>query len=91
MTAAIRDEFAKGDAALATSLHRPDIIKYFGGNNIVIGRTALENGLKNWFKNSTIKFTENSVESTIFTDTTAIQTKQSFFQLKLRQKTEASM
>jgi len=76
---------------LATSLHSPDIIKYFGGNNIVIGRTALENGLKNWFKNSTIKFTENSVESTIFTDTTAIQTKQSFFQLKLRQKTEASM
>jgi hypothetical protein len=36
-TAAIRDGFKKGDATLAAKLHSPDIIKCFGGNNVVIG------------------------------------------------------
>lgn len=73
-TAAIRDAFAKGDAALVTSLHSPDIIKYFGGNNVVIGRNALEKGLTEWFQKSKIEFIENTVESTIFNGETAIQT-----------------
>ncbi len=73
-TAAIRDAFAKGDAALVTRLHSPDIIKYFGGNNVVIGRNALEKGLTEWFQQSKIEFIENTVESTIFNGETAIQT-----------------
>ncbi|MGH2563387.1 MAG: YybH family protein [Ginsengibacter sp.] len=73
-TAAIRDAFSKGDAALVAELHSPGIIKYFGGNNVVIGRAALEKGLKNWFQNATIEFIENKVESTVFNDSTAIQT-----------------
>lgn len=73
-TAAIRNAFEKGDAELVGKLHSPDIIKYFGGNNVVIGRTALEKGLKNWFQNSKVEFVENKVESTVFNGETAIQT-----------------
>ncbi|HEY2726490.1 MAG TPA: nuclear transport factor 2 family protein [Parafilimonas sp.] len=73
-TATIRNAFAKGDAALVTKLHSPNIIKYFGGNNVVIGRDALEKGLKNWFQNTTVEFIENKVESTVFNGNTAIQT-----------------
>jgi ketosteroid isomerase-like protein len=73
-TDAIRDAFAKGDAELATSLHSPDIIKYFGGNNVVAGRQALKKTLLDWFQNSTVEFIENKVESTVFAGETAIQT-----------------
>jgi ketosteroid isomerase-like protein len=73
-TQAIRDAFAKGDAALVASLHSPDIIKYFGGNNVVVGRAALEKGLKEWFEVSTVKFLENEVENTVFSNGMAVQT-----------------
>ena len=51
-TAALRNAFAKGDAALVTSLHSPDIVKYFGGNNVVTGRAALRVGILSgkWFR-----------------------------------------
>ncbi|HEY2721720.1 MAG TPA: nuclear transport factor 2 family protein [Chitinophagaceae bacterium] len=73
-TAAIRNAFAKGDAALVAQLHHPDIVKYFGGDNVVIGRNALQKGLTEWFKTSNVEFVENTVESTVFTGETAIQT-----------------
>lgn len=73
-TSALRDAFAKGDAALVAQLHHPGIIKYFGGNNVVIGRAALQKGLTGWFQSSTIEFIENTVESTVFNGPTAIQT-----------------
>lgn len=73
-TAAIRNAFEKGDAALATQLHSPNIEKYFGGNNVVIGRADLEKGLNDWFQNSKVEFIENKVESTVFNGETAIQT-----------------
>lgn len=72
-TLAIREAFAKGDAALVAKLHHPDIVKYFGGNNVVIGRANLEKGLAEWFRNSKVEFTELTIESTIFTGETAIQ------------------
>ena len=72
-TMAIREAFAKGDAALAASLHHPAIVKYFGGNNVVTGRAALEKGLAEWFNSSTVEFTENSIESTVFNGETAVQ------------------
>ena len=51
-TAVLRDAFAKGDAALVTSLHSPDIVKYFGGNNVVTGRASLRVGILSgkWFR-----------------------------------------
>ncbi len=73
-TRAIREAFAKGDAALATRLHHPNIVKYFGGDNVVTGRVALEKGLTSWFEGSTVQFVENTVESTMFNNGTAVQT-----------------
>ncbi len=71
--AALTDAFAKGDAALVASLHHPQVIKYFGGNNVVVGRAALKKGLVEWFKNTKVEFVENTVESTVFNGETAIQ------------------
>ena len=73
-TAAIREAFQKGDAALVAKLHSPDIVKYFGGNNVVVGRAALEKGLKDWFQQAKVEFIENTVESTVFNGRIAIQT-----------------
>jgi hypothetical protein len=55
-------------------LHHPNIVKYFGGNNVVTGRDALQKGAESWFKNATVEFVENIVESTVFNAETAIQT-----------------
>lgn len=73
-TAAIRSAFEKGDAALVAQLHSPDVIKYFGGNNVVVGRDAVEKGAREWFQNSRVEFIENLVENTEFIESIAIQT-----------------
>jgi ketosteroid isomerase-like protein len=73
-TAAIRSAFEKGDATLVAQLHSPDVIKYFGGNNVIIGRDAVEKGTRDWFQNSKVEFIENTVENTAFTGKVAIQT-----------------
>jgi ketosteroid isomerase-like protein len=74
-TNAIRDAFGKKDIELIIQLHSPEIIKYFGGNNVIIGRASLRKQLTDWFKNAKkVEFIENTVESTIFNGGTAIQT-----------------
>jgi ketosteroid isomerase-like protein len=73
-TAAIRAAFEKGDAALVARLHSPDVIKYFGGNNVIVGRDAVEKGAREWFQNSKVEFIESSVENTEFIGKIAIQT-----------------
>jgi ketosteroid isomerase-like protein len=83
-TAAIRTAFEKGDAVLVAQLHRPDVIKYFGGNNVVTGRAAIEKGAREWFQNSKVEFIENKIENTIFVGGTAIQT--SIFTIKTTPK-----
>ena len=55
-TAAIRSAFEKGDAALVAQLHSPNVIKYFGGNNVIIGRDAIQKGAREWFQNSKVEF-----------------------------------
>ena len=72
--AALGEAFAKGDAAMVARLHHPDVVKYFGGTNVVTGRDAVQKGAEEWFKNSTVEFVENIVESTVFNGETAIQT-----------------
>src|ERR1700741_4683146 len=47
-TAAIRDAFSRGDAAMVGRLHSPNVIKYFGGNNVLVGRDAVEKGARDW-------------------------------------------
>ena len=83
-TAVIRSAFEKGDAALVAQLHSPDVIKYFGGNNVIVGRDAVEKGAKEWFQNSKVAFTENTVENTEFVGKIAIQT--SIFSIKATPK-----
>ncbi len=83
-TAAIRSAFEKGDAALVAQLHSPDVIKYFGGNNVIIGRDAVEKGAREWFQNSKVEFIESTVENTEFVGKIAIQT--SIFSIKTTPK-----
>ncbi|AEV98398.1 hypothetical protein Niako_2043 [Niastella koreensis GR20-10] len=83
-TAAIRNAFEKGDAALVAQLHSKDVIKYFGGNNVIVGRDAVEKGAKDWFQNSKVEFVENAVENTEFVGKIAIQT--SIFAIKTTPK-----
>jgi len=73
-TAAIRDAFGRGDVPAILALHHPDVIKYFGGNNVVKGRIALGKGLTETFKSSRLEFVENRIESTVFNGETAIET-----------------
>jgi len=73
-TAAIRSAFEKGDAVLVAQLHSPGVIKYFGGNNVIVGRDAVEKGAREWFQNSSVEFIENTVENTAFYGNIAIQT-----------------
>ena len=83
-TATIRSAFEKGDAALVAQLHSPNVIKYFGGNNVITGRDAVEKGAREWFQNSTIEFIENTIENTEFVGKIAIQT--SIFSIKTTPK-----
>lgn len=83
-TAAIRHAFENGDASLVAQLHSPDIIKYFGGNNVIVGRDAVEKGAREWFQNSKVEFIENIVENTEFVGKIAIQT--SIFSIKTTPK-----
>jgi len=83
-TAAIRSAFEKGDATLVAQLHSPDVIKYFGGNNVIVGRDAVEKGAREWFQNSKVEFIENTVENTEFIGKIAIQT--SIFSIKTTPK-----
>ncbi len=78
--AALNKAFATGDAVAVARLHHPNIIKYFGGNSVVTGRDGVQKGAESWFKNATVEFVENIVESTVFNGETAIQT--SIFSIK---------
>jgi len=80
-TAAIRDAFARGDVPTVMALHHPDVVKYFGGNNVVKGRAELRKGLAETFKNAKLQFVENRIESTVFNGETAIET--SIFTIKV--------
>jgi len=74
VTAAIRSAFEKGDASLVAQLHSPNVIKYFGGNNVIIGRDAIEKGAREWFQNTKVEFIGNTIENTEFFGKIAIQT-----------------
>jgi ketosteroid isomerase-like protein len=73
-TASIRDAFARGDVAAIVALHSPEVVKYFGGSNVVTGRAGLARQLTGMFKSSKVEFTENKVENTAFTGEMAVQT-----------------
>lgn len=73
-TAAVRLAFENGDAEMVGRLHSPDVIKYFGGQHVIIGREAVEKGAREWFATGKVEFIGNVVENTIFVGDVAIQT-----------------
>ncbi|MFC0513626.1 hypothetical protein ACFFGT_05420 [Mucilaginibacter angelicae] len=48
--AAIAAAFAGGDVKAIVALHHPDIVKYFGGSNVVTGRAQLADQLTAMFR-----------------------------------------
>jgi ketosteroid isomerase-like protein len=87
-TQAIRDGFARGDVAAIVALHRPDVVKYFGGTNVVNGRQELKRGLVKTFGNVKMEFVEHRLESMVFLGDTAVET--SIFTIKTTPKTGGS-
>jgi len=83
-TATIRDAFARGDVPAIVALHHPDVVKYFGGSNVVKGRAALEKGLIEMFRTSRMEFIESQLESMTFNGDTGIET--SIFTIKVTYK-----
>lgn len=79
-TEAIREAFRRGDVETLVALHSPDIVKYFGGNNVIRGRENFRKGLVSMFKDGRMEFVGNQVESTVFAGNVAIQT--SIFTIK---------
>lgn len=73
-TAAIRDAFARGDIETILALHHPEVVKYFGGNNVMTGREMMRKQLTGWLRANKVEFVENTVESTVFNGETAIET-----------------
>ena len=47
--ALILEGFAKGDVKAVLALHHPDVVKYFGGKNIVTGTEGLRKQLTDMF------------------------------------------
>jgi ketosteroid isomerase-like protein len=72
--AAFADAFARGDVKALVALHHPDIVKYFGGNNVVTGRAELAKGLTAMFRTTKMELIQNQVESTAFNGSTIIET-----------------
>lgn len=73
-TQAIQDGFAKGDVEAVLLLHHPDVIKYFGGTNVVTGRAGLRKQLTDMFNYAKVEFVKNEIESTVFDGNTVTQT-----------------
>lgn len=72
--AAIRDAFGRRDVEAIMQLHHPDVMKFFGGNNVVRGHTALRKGLNEMFAASAMEFIDNQLENLIVEDDVAVET-----------------
>ena len=64
--ALILEGFTKGDVKAVLALHHPNVVKYFGGKNIVTGTEGLRKQLTDMFNYAKTEFVENNIESTIF-------------------------
>ncbi len=72
--AAFTTAFAHSDVKAIVALHHPDIVKYFGGSNVVTGRAQLARQLTAMFRTSRMELIQNQVESTAFNGNTIIET-----------------
>ncbi len=72
--ALILEGFAKGDVKAVLAMHHPDVVKYFGGKNIVKGTEGLRKQLTDMFSYAKTEFIENDIESTVFNGDAVIET-----------------
>ena len=79
--ALILEGFAKGDVKGVLALHHPDVVKYFGGKNIVVGLEGLKKQLTDMFSYAKTEFIENNIESTVFNGDAVVET--SIFAMRL--------
>jgi len=86
--ALILEGFAKGDVKAVLALHHPDIVKYFGGKNIVVGTEGLKKQLTALFSYAKTEFIENNIESTVFNGDAVVET--SIFAIRLIPKNSDS-
>jgi len=70
----IQEGFAKGDVKAVLALHHPNVVKYFGGKNIVTGTEGLRKQLTDMFSYAKTEFIENNIESTVFNGDAVIET-----------------
>lgn len=70
----ILEGFTKGDVKAVMALHHPNVVKYFGGKNIVTGTEGLRKQLTDMFSYAKTEFIENNIESTIFNGDAVIET-----------------
>src|ERR1700754_1214078 len=77
----ILEGFSKGDVKAVLALHHPDVVKYFGGKNIVTGIEGLKKQLTDMFSYGKTEFIENNIESTVFNGDAVVET--SIFAMRL--------
>jgi ketosteroid isomerase-like protein len=77
----IQEGFSKGDVKAVLALHHPDVVKYFGGKNIVTGTEGLRKQLTDMFSYGKTEFIENNIESTVFNGDAVVET--SIFAMRL--------
>jgi ketosteroid isomerase-like protein len=80
----IQEGFSKGDVKAVLALHHPDVVKYFGGKNIVNGHEGLKKQLTDLFSYAKTEFIENNIESTVFNGDAVIET--SIYAMKMTPK-----
>src|SRR3954466_2680802 len=72
--ALIQEGFSKGDVKAVLALHHPEIVKYFGGKNVVTGIEGLRKQLTDLFSYAKTEFIENNIESTVYNGDAVIET-----------------
>jgi hypothetical protein len=69
----IRAAFARGDLDEILAFHHPDVIKALAYNRYLVGIDALQRDLHETLQAFSLKFIENTVESTLFHSGTAVE------------------
>jgi ketosteroid isomerase-like protein len=76
----IRAAFSTGDIETIKSFHHPNVIKALGYKNVLTGRDAVIDGLRETLEGFTLEFVENNVESILIQGDLAIE--QTLFSIK---------
>jgi ketosteroid isomerase-like protein len=70
---AIRSAFAKGDVEEILAYHHPEVIKALAYQNYIVGIKALKANLLSTFKSFKVEFLENTPETILFHEGTAVE------------------